>query len=52
MGKFTVGTVSRWLWPKTMDMIGSLQWKTAGEPYTLYQEMAPPVQAEEEGPPS
>jgi hypothetical protein len=38
--------------PKTLDMIGSLQWQTAGEPYTPYQEIAPPLQAEEEGPPT
>jgi hypothetical protein len=35
---------------KTLAMIGSLQRQIAGEPYTLYQEMSPPLQAEEEGP--
>jgi hypothetical protein len=32
---------------KTLDTISSLQRQTAGEPYTLYLEMAPPLQAEE-----
>jgi hypothetical protein len=29
-----------------------LQRQISGEPYTLYQEMAPPLQAKEEGPPT
>jgi hypothetical protein len=33
-------------------MISSLQWQTAGEPYTLYQETPPPLQAEGEWPPT
>jgi hypothetical protein len=32
-----------------MDMISYLQRQMVGEPYTLYQEMAPPLQAEEGG---
>jgi dethiobiotin synthetase len=36
---------------QNFDLIGSLQWETAEEPYTLYQEMAPPLRAEGEGPP-
>jgi hypothetical protein len=30
--------------------MGSLHWHTAGEPYTLYQETTPPLQAKEAGP--
>jgi hypothetical protein len=30
----------------------SLQWQTAGEPYTSYQETVPPLQAKEGGPPT
>jgi hypothetical protein len=30
----------------------SLQWQMAGEPYTPYQDMDPPLWAEEEGPPT
>jgi hypothetical protein len=37
------------LCPKILDTIGSLQQQTAGEPYTPYQEAAPPLQAEEGG---
>jgi hypothetical protein len=37
---------------KILDTIGSLQWHTAGEPYTSYQKIAPSFQAEEEGPPT
>jgi hypothetical protein len=35
--------------PKIIDTICTLQWQTAREPYTLYQEMTPPLQAKEEG---
>jgi hypothetical protein len=38
--------------PKNLDTIDSLQWQMAGEPNTLYQEMTPPLQAEEMGPPA
>jgi hypothetical protein len=38
--------------PKTLDMISSLQRQMAREPYTQYPGMAPPLQAEEEGPPN
>jgi hypothetical protein len=37
------------LWLKILDTIGSLQQQTAGEPYTPYQEAAPPLQAKEGG---
>jgi hypothetical protein len=37
---------------KTIDMIGSLQGKTSGEPPIFYQEMAPPLKTQEEGPPT
>jgi hypothetical protein len=37
---------------KTLDAFGSLQQKTVGEPHTPYQEIAPPLKAEEERPPS
>jgi hypothetical protein len=37
---------------KTLDTIDFLQRQMAGEPYTTYQEMAPPLQAEEEGLPT
>jgi hypothetical protein len=33
-------------------MIGSLQWNTAGEPHTPYQEVTLPLQVEEMGPPN
>jgi hypothetical protein len=29
-----------------LDMIGSPKWQMDGEPYTLYQEMTPLLQAE------
>jgi hypothetical protein len=32
-----------------MDTIGYLQQQTVGKPYTPYQKMAPPLQAEEGG---
>jgi hypothetical protein len=38
--------------PKLLNMIGSLQRHTAGEPYTSYQGTTPPLQAEEAGPPT
>jgi hypothetical protein len=37
---------------KILDTISSLQWQMTGEPYTLYHEMAPPLQAKEEGQPT
>jgi hypothetical protein len=52
LGKYTPGTMGRQLRHKTLNTISSLQWQTAEEPYTPYQEMAPPLQAEEEGPPT
>jgi hypothetical protein len=33
--------------PKLLDTIGSLQRHTIGEPYTLYRETTPPLQAED-----
>jgi hypothetical protein len=33
----TLGTMVRWLQPKILDMIGSLQRKTTDEPHTSYQ---------------
>jgi hypothetical protein len=42
--------MGHWLQPKTLDLIGSLERQTIGEPNTLYHGMAPPLQAEEEGP--
>jgi hypothetical protein len=36
---------------KLQDMLGSLQRHMAGEPHTLYQEVALPLQAKEMGPP-
>jgi hypothetical protein len=50
VGVNTGGTVGRQLRPKILDTISFLQLQTAGEPYTPYQKMAPPLQAEEEGP--
>jgi hypothetical protein len=44
--------MGRRLQPKILDTIDSLQWQTAGEPYTPYKKMAPALQAEEEGPPT
>jgi hypothetical protein len=37
---------------KTLDTIGSLQRQIAEEPLNPYQEMAPPLKAKEEGPPT
>jgi hypothetical protein len=37
---------------KILVTIGSLQRQMAGEPYTPYQEMPPPFQAKEQGPPT
>jgi hypothetical protein len=48
----TLGTTYNCLWPKILDAIGSLQWQIVRESYTLYQKMAPPLQAEEDGPPT
>jgi hypothetical protein len=45
-------TVGCWLQPLGTDMVDSLQLQTAGETYTPYQRKAPPLQAEEEGPPT
>jgi hypothetical protein len=36
--------------PKLQDTTGSLQWNTAGGPYTPYQEVTLPLEAEEMGP--
>jgi hypothetical protein len=36
-GSSTPGTAGHWLWPKIMNMNGSLQWQMAGESYTLYR---------------
>jgi hypothetical protein len=38
--------------PKLLNTVGSLQLQMAGEPYTLYQEITPPLQAEEMGLPT
>jgi hypothetical protein len=44
-------TTGHWLQPKILDMIDSLRWQMAGEPYTPYQKMAQPLQTKEEEPP-
>jgi hypothetical protein len=44
-----MGIMGHRLRPKILDMIGSLQWQMIEEPYIPYQEMAPPLQAEEGG---
>jgi hypothetical protein len=38
-----------WATAKIQDTIGSLQWQMAGESYTPYQKMTPPLQAEDGG---
>jgi hypothetical protein len=50
VGVDTLGTTGRQLWLKILTTIGSLQRQTSREPYTTYHEMAPPLQAKEEGP--
>jgi hypothetical protein len=45
-------TMGHLLCPVGADKIDSFQWQTAGEPYTPYCIKAPPLQAEEEGPPT
>jgi hypothetical protein len=55
LGGYYQGNLPRVPWatgygPKIVDTISSLQWQRAREPYTPYQEMAPPLQAKEEGP--
>jgi hypothetical protein len=52
VGVNTLGTVRRRLRPKILNMIGSLQQKMVGEPYTSCQETPPPLEAEEERPPT
>jgi hypothetical protein len=57
LGGYYRGNVPRVPWaaghgPKILDTIGSLQRQLAREPYTPYQGMSPPLQAEEEGPPT
>jgi hypothetical protein len=46
------GTAGRGYGPKNMDTISFLQQQVAGEPYTPYQGIAPPLQAKEEWPPT
>jgi hypothetical protein len=37
LGSYTLGTAGHRLWPKNLDMIGSLQWQMAREPITPYR---------------
>jgi hypothetical protein len=51
------GNLPRVVWadgydPKHSNTVGSLQWQMAGEPYTPYQEITPPLRAKEIGPPT
>jgi hypothetical protein len=48
LGAYYWGNLPRVSWatgygPKLLNMIGSLQWHTTGEPYTLYQEATLPL---------
>jgi hypothetical protein len=52
VGVNTESTAGHRIRSKILDTIGSLQRQTAGEQYTPYQEIAPPLQAEYEGTPT
>jgi hypothetical protein len=52
LGSNTPRTVSRRLQLKILDMTGFLHWQTARVPYTPISYIAPPLLAEEEGPPT